>query len=128
MQRLNREALRKRVIRTLRLQGFRIRAGTISPPLNLSKDRIRELHKTAVRHKLSAARAALWPLEDDLLGSLASGSDVDPHSIRPRLVEVYRESDEELLFRYCALHWSIPVSSGYGRRLRFLVLDNQNNK
>jgi hypothetical protein len=33
-----------------------------------------------------------------------------------------------LLFRYAALHWSIPVSSGYGRRLRFLVVDEFNGK
>ena len=33
-----------------------------------------------------------------------------------------------MLFRYVCLHWSIPVSSGYGRRLRFLVVDEQNEK
>jgi hypothetical protein len=26
------------------------------------------------------------------------------------------------------LHWSIPISDGYGRRLRFLIFDNANNK
>jgi hypothetical protein len=30
---------------------------------------------------------------------------------------------EELLFRYVRLHWSIPTSAGYGRRLRFLVYE-----
>jgi hypothetical protein len=44
------------------------------------------------------------------------------------LVEVLPDSDEELLFRYASLHWSIPVSSGYGRRLRFLVIDDHNGK
>jgi hypothetical protein len=44
------------------------------------------------------------------------------------LVEVLPESEDELLFRYAALHWSIPVSSGYGRRLRFLVVDDSNGK
>ena len=37
-------------------------------------------------------------------------------------------SKDELLFRYASLHWSIPVSSGYGRRLRFLVLDQSTDK
>ncbi len=46
----------------------------------------------------------------------------------PRLVEVQPDSEEELLFRYASLHWSIPVSSGYGRRLRFLVVDDSNEK
>ena len=32
-------------------------------------------------------------------------------------------SFDGLLWRWLSLHWSIPVSSGYGRRLRFLVVD-----
>jgi hypothetical protein len=41
---------------------------------------------------------------------------------------VLPNSEDELLFRYASLHWSIPVSSGYGRRLRFLVVDDYNGK
>src|SRR5439155_1645113 len=36
--------------------------------------------------------------------------------------------EDELLFRYARLHWSIPVSAGYGRRLRFIVYDESNGK
>jgi hypothetical protein len=43
-------------------------------------------------------------------------------------VEVLPASQEELLFRYASLHWSIPVSSGYGRRLRLLIIDDHNGK
>ena len=32
------------------------------------------------------------------------------------------------LFRFASLLWSVPVSRGYGRRLRFLVRDQANNK
>jgi hypothetical protein len=32
------------------------------------------------------------------------------------------------LFRLATLTWSVPVSRGYGRRLRFLVWDKENNK
>jgi len=35
---------------------------------------------------------------------------------------------EEALFYYARLHWSIPTSRGYGRRLRFLVFDEANGK
>jgi hypothetical protein len=48
--------------------------------------------------------------------------------LAPKLVEVRPDSEDELLFRYASLHWSIPISSGYGRRLRFLVIDQQNEK
>jgi len=67
-------------------------------------------------------------VERDLLGHIASGHEVVPSRISPRLVEVLPNSEEELLFRYASLHWSVPVSSGYGRRLRFLVVDEYNGK
>jgi hypothetical protein len=38
------------------------------------------------------------------------------------------DTEHERLFRYACLHWSIPVSAGYGRRLRFLVFDENNGK
>ncbi|MBW6414169.1 DUF4338 domain-containing protein [Methylacidiphilum fumariolicum] len=38
------------------------------------------------------------------------------------------KSEYELLFRYACLYWSIPVSSGYGRRIRFLVFGKNNSK
>ena len=35
------------------------------------------------------------------------------------------ESD---LFRLAALTWSVPVSNSFGRRLRYLIWDDHNNK
>jgi hypothetical protein len=116
--------LREKVFRSLRAQGFRVRNGSVLPPAELSKDRIRELHETAVEHRIERARNGLFRMEKDLLRHIASGREVDPMRMSPRLVEVPPESEEELLFRYASLHWSIPVSSGYGKRLRFLVVDD----
>ena len=120
--------LRVEIIRSLRAQGFRVRNGVVLPPNDLSKERIRELHETAVAHRIERARDGLFRVERDLLGHIASGHEVVPSRISPRLVEVLPNSEEELLFRYASLHWSIPVSSGYGRRLRFLVVDEYNGK
>jgi Druantia protein DruA len=120
--------LRDRITQSLRAQGFRIENGSILPPNDLTKDRIRQLHRTAVEHRLEQAKNHLVRKEPYLLQHIASGTDISPTDIRPRLVEVLPESKEELLFRYASLHWSIPVSSGYGRRLRFLVIDEQNEK
>jgi hypothetical protein len=120
--------LRNQIIRSLRTQGFRIRNGTILPPKEPSKKRIRELHQTAVEHRIERARGGLFRKEKELLRHIASGNEIDPSKTRPYLVEVLPESEEELLFRYASLHWSIPVSSGYGRRLRFLVVDENNGK
>lgn len=120
--------LRDQIIRSLRAQGFRVRNGAVLPPRDLSKERIRELHETAVEHRLDRARDGLYRREKDLLEHIASGNEIVPSRVSPRLVEVLPESEEELLFRYASLHWSIPVSSGYGRRLRFLVVDDHNGK
>ena len=120
--------LRSLIVRSLRGQGFRIRGGHILPPPNLNKEKLRDLHALAVQHRLEKSRDGLVRFESRLLRRLASGSEVVPEQIVPRLVEVQPDSDDELLFRYASLHWSIPVSSGYGRRLRFLVIDEHNGK
>jgi len=122
------DVLREEIIRSLLSQGFRVRNRTILPPENLSKDKIRELHKTAVEYRIERAREGLFRKELELLRYIASGKEVEPVKIVPRIAEVHPGSTEEYLFRYASLHWSIPVSSGYGRRLRFLVFDDYNGK
>ena len=74
------------------------------------------------------SRQGLERHEDRLLAWIASGDELDPEAASPELVEVQPGTTEELLFRWARLHWSIPVSAGYGRRLRFLVLDGANRK
>lgn len=51
-----------------------------------------------------------------------NGQAIDVNAIRPSLRLVQSSSDEQLwtLVRAC---WSMPYSKGYGRRLRFLVID-----
>lgn len=120
--------LRNQIISSLRDQGFRIRENSILPPQELSKDKIRDLHKTAVHHRQEVAKKSLRSKEKTLITYIASGDELVPEKIRPRLIEVESESENEFLFRYASLHWSIPVSSGYGRRLRFLVMDDSNSK
>ena len=125
---INGSNLRDQIVQSLRAQGFQIRNGMILPPEELSKETIRRLHGTAVAHRVEKAKGGLFRRERELLGHIASGTEIVPTRISPRLVEVQRDSTEELLFRYASLHWSIPISSGYGRRLRFLVVDEHNDK
>lgn len=123
-----REILRRRVLGSLRKQGFRIRDGRLLAPDPDDKEALRRLHEEAVKHRVELAREGLQRHEDRLLSYIASGRDLVPERIRPRLVEVAPESEDELLFRYARLHWSIPISAGYGRRLRFVVYDDSNGK
>ncbi len=120
--------LKIEIVRSLTKQGFRFDGDRICPPEDLNKDKIRDIHKTAVSHKIEMASKHLRTHESQLLRRLAEGSTLSPEGISPRLVRVEAGSEDELLFRYVGLHWSIPVSSGYGRRLRFLVIDEQNGK
>lgn len=125
---LSAAGLKSKIIRSIRNQGFRVQDGTVLLPDGLSKNRIRDLHRSAVDHRIADATAAMKPCEDRLLLNLACGSEVDPLRIEPCLIEVKPGSEEELMFRYATLHWSVPISQGYGRRLRFLVIDAYNGK
>jgi hypothetical protein len=127
---LNQEMLdlRWRILDSMRQQGFVIHAGQLTAPDPVDKERLRSLHATSVKHRVEQAREGLFRHEDRLLGYIANGSEVLPERICPRLIEVEADSEEELLFRYARLHWSIPVSAGYGRRVRFLVVDDANGK
>lgn len=122
------ERLRDRLLCSLREQGFAMRDGRLVPPDQCDKERVRALHANAVRYQVERAREGLARHEDRLLAYIANGNEVVPERIRPRLVVVDPGSQEELLFRYARLHWSIPVSAGYGRRLRFVVYDEANGK
>ncbi|MCQ8195475.1 Druantia anti-phage system protein DruA [Streptomyces rugosispiralis] len=118
------EVLRERVFAHLREQGFHVKDGAVLAPVQDDKDHLRRLHAEAVVASRERARKALAHQEGRLLSRLAPGSEVDPRRIRPALVHVddYRSQDSAM-WRWCALHWSVPVSSGYGRRLRFLIVD-----
>ena len=116
--------LRVKVLGHLRQQGFKVSDAGILAPVATEKHRQRALHLEAVQAQRERARAALARLEPKFLARLATGQEVDPARITPRLLLITdRRSEDGLLWRWCSLHWSIPVSSGYGRRLRFLVVD-----
>jgi len=54
----------------------------------------------------------------------ASGSEIDPERVNPRLELINAETWQSDLFRLATLSWSVPVSAGFGRRLRYLVWDD----
>jgi len=121
--------LRERILASLRDQGFKLNErGLLGPVPGNDKDLIRKLHSVAKSAAIERSRKGLERHEDRLIKFFANGSEIDPTHIKPVLREVTPDSEEELLFRYARLHWSIPVSAGYGRRLRFVVLDESNGK
>lgn len=120
--------IRDNIIHILRLQGYQYKNGTLSLPKNATKEDFRHMNKVAVEYKIKKAEPVLRNYEDKLIKYIANGKEVDPKKIQPKLLPVQSGTLEELLFRYASIHWSIPVSSGYGRRLRFLIMDESNGK
>ena len=120
--------LRARVEEHLVSQGFQISNGRLLAPVAQNKDHLRKLHSEAVGALRERARDSLARHEDRFIAGLALGSEIVPERIQPALVPVVTSrSFEGLMWRWCSLHWSVPVSSGYGRRLRFLVVDRGHN-
>ena len=119
-----REALRSEILthlQTIGLNGNR-------PDTPLTKDQVRyvhRLHRQAARDRILKA---LGDRLDPLRSQIADGPEVDPAAIQPHIVQVKSGTPESDLFRFATLQWSIPVSQGYGRRLRFLVKDRANGK
>lgn len=115
--------LRNRVLRELEDQGFMTEGGGIRPR-SQEKNELRGLHASSVAHLRSESRHALRPYEDRLLKMLLPEEELDARILDPEIELIVNKSSESArLFRWAALHWSIPISAGYGRRLRFLVRD-----
>ena len=93
----------------------------------MSKQRIRDLHSIQRREILDHNKSFITSYGDNLLRYFATGRQLDPERIVPELVEVKSDTLESRLFRLACLLWSVPVSQGFGRRLRFLVMDSQND-
>jgi len=125
---LSPEKIRGDIIRMLCLQGYEVGRHSISFPRDATKDDLRSMNQLATAHRIAKAEPVFGKYEDRLINYIADGEEISPARVQPKLVYVEGESEEALLFRYASLHWSIPVSSGYGRRLRFLVVDESNGK
>ena len=93
----------------------------------VTKQKIRNLHAAQRMDILERQRRFVETYGVELAEHFASGSQIDPGSIDPKLVQVTPDSLESRLFRFASLLWSVPVSQGFGRRLRFLVKDKQND-
>lgn len=92
------------------------------------KAKIRELYAERRTRAINRWQLLSGSAYQKLSSHFANGCEVFPGNIRPRfeIVQSGRLSAE--LFRFATLTWSVPVSSGYGRRIRLLVWDDSNGK
>ncbi len=121
-------SLRRKVRRQLRSLGFRKSyAGALEIDGD-DKDLVRNLHGPQRTDRLSTNSDFLSRRGPKLLHYFASGRDINPAAIQPELEQVYAGTWQADLFRLAALTWSVPVSNGFGRRLRYVIWDAYNEK
>lgn len=92
------------------------------------KDIVRALHRAQRQERLHLNREFIAAKAEKLLRHFASGKEIDPDRISPVLERVSAGTPQGDLFRLASLTWSVPVSNGFGRRLRYLVWDENNGK
>jgi hypothetical protein len=120
--------LKKRLRSHLKSLGFhKADDGTFTAP-GASKDVIRTIHSVQRDDRLAVNRDFISGHFSNLIKYFASGKDIDVARISPVLQRISSDTWETELFRLAALTWSVPVSNGFGRRLRYLVWDNHNGK
>jgi len=119
--------LKFKLYRELKQSGFKISNSQLIPPNLSDKDAIRRAHQASKEHLLFKNKEWILENEDALIENFANGEEVIPTEINPKLVLVDTQ-DKADLFRYGSYLWSIPISNGFGRRLRYLVVDKSNDK
>ncbi len=102
--------------------------GSLVTPTTMSKEFMRGVHSRARASKYVAMREFIAENEPHLIEYFADGTEVDIDRFTPRVEVVKSGTWQSELFRYATLLWSVPVSEGFGRRVRFLVWDNNNGR
>ena len=93
----------------------------------IREGRFREAHARSTQAQLTQAQKWIRKAWQSRKDKFADGSEVDPARINPQLIPVVTKEHQDL-FRLARYHWSMPYSKGYGRRLRFLIIDQSNDK
>jgi hypothetical protein len=127
---LNRKAAKKLINDALKKQGFLFDKDgkSIIPCKICDKEKIRSLHSITRQRKLVLEAKFLKSNLDSLSHFFADGTDINVSEFSPKIIHVKADSKMARLFRLSSLLWSVPVSHGFGRRLRFLVIDESNGK
>lgn len=121
-------ALKRAIRRHFKTLGFTKNAvGELVLP-GEGKAVVRQLHRAQRRNRLQSAQTFLDRALPKALPSFAEGSELDVGRIRLALRVVKPDTPEADLFRVATMTWSVPVSVGFGRRMRYLVWDEGHDR
>jgi hypothetical protein len=120
--------LKRRLRRHLSAVGFKKGPDGGLEISGSGKDVIRSLHHAQRNAHLRENQKFISEHLSSLIKHFASGSDIDPARVTPVLERIKSDTWQSDLFRLASLTWAVPVSNGFGRRLRYLVWDEHNKK
>ena len=92
------------------------------------KERIRRLHRQQRLAGFAQLDGTFGDSTQLLCRNLCRPEDLCITGITPHLIPVEPSTEGSRLFAAATLTWSVPVSQGFGRRMRFLVRDDRNGK
>lgn len=124
----NLQVIKGKIIDVIISQGFHLDKDNLIKSITSDKSSIRNLHKHYREHII--LKGYNFIKENFLLLEkfFANGNEINIKKFDPILIQVHSNSLYSNLFRLASLLWSVPVSNGYGRRVRYLVFDNSNEK
>jgi hypothetical protein len=120
------DRVRAVVLRHLGDLGFDVSGGGDLLLRDASKRGIRMVYAAEAAANARALLARFRNEEDRFVKQLASRRP-EPRAVVPYLQLVVRNSETADLWGWIVAHWSVPVSQGYGRRMRFIVRDAGNS-
>ena len=100
-----------------------IRAALAEASEQLQRGELRAMHDKAKQARLLESQAWIQRAWAKYSSRFAEGNTITPENVKPRLVRVESKEQRDL-FRLGRFTWSLPYTRGYGRRLRFLVMDD----
>lgn len=121
-------SLRRRIRQHLRSLGFTKDAKGLLVPPALDKEGYRDLHKPQRRERIELESRFVKEKASLLLNHFAEGHEIDIAKISVRIELIDQQCWQSDLFRFACLLWSVPVSYGFGRRMRYLVWDDYSGK
>lgn len=123
------ESLRNSILSRLDEFGFEQKETGWSPPEHEDKKKeiLRQVHSDRLEEWLLQHEDWIRENEDRLLEYFADGEDIVAEEISPKLILVDKKKHRDI-FRYAKYQWSLPVKQGWGRGLRYLVMDGHNEK
>jgi hypothetical protein len=124
---MDRDDVRQAILDSIVEQGFQITPEGLEHDA-CTKDSIRRLHAASKSARNGSERSFIHRCQGKMGKYFASGSDIDIDKFSPIIQPIVREDVYSDLFRYATSLWSVPVSRGFGRRQRFLVIDKNNDK